>query len=554
MVSVSVFVSWGLTNIFTQKKILEAQWGELSFLKNITEQVQAIDSRNIFLFNSWTLFHTTENLGNSHWILLHQITKNSFLCSTGTTEHMTLSQIYPFEWEWSDFQNGISLDAAGVQISPYKNEVLYNSKLFTGSFLAPIWAVLTGTTLYVSDAGTHSIYRFDTTSPLTPWEKVIGETSFWENIEGSWSPLRSFLNFPTGLAQWENSLFIADTNNDRILRYDESTDQIEEFLNTADGLKEPTGLLYDNVRKSLFIVNSGKGEILEYTSFSGTNTPNLNLSFSPWTLNWVNQLRVQFFTTGSWIVATPSFSGVTTTDDFQTGATDTFDYYISDFSQTETSIINATMTGCTATTKKYLEGSVPKKEIISCAWVNTGSLLKLYGNNSISFSWWVDYGVSLQNIDGDFSDNKSYAVKLTLFSSWWIEKRQNYYPFFTKGDNQVITRNDNRLRKVAQWFKYPTGIYTSWGNLYVYDFFARKRIGIDINGTEVSNQDTSPFDFQSMTGWEMDETLPLPISSFQRDFSSNMLNIAIKYIKNFSCAEQSNPLIKTLFLKKFIEN
>lgn len=553
MVSVSVFVSWGLTNIFTQKKILETQWSELSFLKNITEQAQAIDSKNIFLYGSWVLFHTTESLGNSHWMLLHQVLKNAFLCSTWTTQHMVLSQMYPFEWEWSNWGSWISFDSSGAQIFPYENKIIYNSQLLTGSFLSPISAVLTGTILYVSDAMTHGIYRFDTSFPLIPWVKIVGETSFWDKVESSWDPLRSFLNFPTWLAWGENSLFIADTNNNRILRLDNSN-KLEEFLDASDGLNEPTGLLYDNVRKSLFIVNSWGGEVLEYTSFSWGGVPNLNLTFSPKTLTWITQMRVEFLTTWSGIITTPSFSGITTTEDYQTGSTDIFDYYISDFSQTELSFLNITMTWCTAGTKKYLEGNIPKKEVVTCSATNTGSLEKYYGNNSVDFLSWVDYWLSLQNIIGNFGENRNYAVKLSLFSSGGVEKRQNYYPFFTKSDNQIITKNDNRLRKMKQWMKYPTWIYKSGGNFFVYDFFTRKRTEMDINGTDISSLDETSFDFQNKTEAWGDKILPLPISSFQSSLIGNMLNLEIKYFKNFSCFDQSKLLRKTFFMKKFIEN
>jgi hypothetical protein len=92
------------------------------------------------------------------------------------------------------------------------------------------------------------VYQFDTTRPEIPGQKIIGELSFGSGIDSTRNPLMSFLNHPTGLAIGENNLFIADTNNDRILRYDLTEKKIYELLTNKDGIQEPNGLLYDTAR------------------------------------------------------------------------------------------------------------------------------------------------------------------------------------------------------------------------------------------------------------------------------------------------------------------
>ncbi len=558
MVSVSVFVSWGLQHLFSQKKMLDGQGSEMVFLKNITEYTNSIDLSYIFSFSGGVLFHTQQSFWNAPWILVSQKEMPFFYCQSGSlypnTSHAIISQIFPYEWEGSDMSSLKSFDANGIQIYPYENKILYGGVILTGSYLAPTTAALTGSTLYISDTLWNSIYKFDTNFLWNPWVKIIWESSFWGTVAASWNPLSSFLNNPTWLTWWENSLFIADTKNNRILKWDEYSNKIEEFLTSQDGLKEPTGLLYDDVRKSLFIVNSWKGEILEYTSFSGSSIPNLDISFSPWTLTWVTQIRVEFLTTWGNISATPAFSGITLTEDYQTGSTDIFDYYISNFSQTETSSLNISLPWCTPSTRKYLEWMIPKKEVITCSSASTGSIQKLYWNNTLSFNYGTTYWINLQNIIGNFSENKSYAAKLSLLNATGDIVWQNYYPFFTKGDNKILTASDNRLRVLKSGLQYPTGIYKSWGNIFIYDFFERKKKEFDIAWIEIGSINLAPFDFQNKSPHFSDTILSLPTSSIQSNIWGNMFDLQIQYFKNFSCFDDSKSILKTLLLKKYIWN
>lgn len=557
MVSVSIFVSWWLQQLFSQKQFLDSQSGEMSFLNVFTQEIQGVDSPNFYSASSWILLHTSYASWNAPWFYLHQKEKTNFFCDswslTPTTSHILLSQILPFESFGSDISLWKSQDENLVQIFPYENRVVYNGTNLTGNYITPTDSILTGSVLYLSDALGQGIYRFNLLTPTVPWTRIIWETSYGDSWEETGNPLLTHLNFPTGLAWGEKSVFIADTENNRILRYDEPTGKIEKFLGEEDGLDEPTGLYYDTTRKSLFIVNSGKWEVLEYTSFSGSNTSNLSITFAPGNLTGVTEMKVNFLTTNSWITLTPSFSGMTMTEDYYTGGTDIFDYYISDFSQVETTSGDSAITWCTPSTQKFLESWVPKKLEVTCSTSDTGSTTKYFWTNALDFTSGNQYEINLQNITGDFSKNKSYAVKLMLFNSW-SEVWENYYPYFTKGDNQILTQDDNRLRKVKTGLSYPTGIYKSWWNYFVYDFIERQKIEFDIGGNTISTTSTQSFDFTQATSYFANQTFPLPISDFKFQRTWNFLQVLLKYYKNYACYSEGKKAEKTFLWKKYIEN
>jgi len=64
------------------------------------------------------------------------------------------------------------------------------------------------------------------------------------------------------------------------LAYNSDDESIEVLLDETDGLKEPTGLFYDEATVTLYIANSAAGEVLSYSSQNQVSNPELTLSFT----------------------------------------------------------------------------------------------------------------------------------------------------------------------------------------------------------------------------------------------------------------------------------
>lgn len=161
-----------------------------------------------------------------------------------------------------------------------------------------------------------------------------------------------------------------------------------------------------------------------------------------------------------------------------------------------------------------------------------------YTNNSLSYtfmSWstsepqdfdsWTTYNIELSNLT-NFLENWNYTIQLQI-----DDTKLDYY-FFTQWDEKIYTKNDNAL--VVMPFtnlKYPTFIKGS------------------------SASDITDFDLNSIWDLKLDKNndifLKTPIEKLDISENSELINIILKYYKNYNCynLDQNEQKIRT-FLSK----
>ncbi len=174
-------------------------------------------------------------------------------------------------------------------------------------------AVAVGTTandLYVADTGNNRILVFNDT-PLDPVaDQVIGQPDFVGKSPNSGGLSRTSLNNPTGIKMDAgNRLFVADTNNNRVLVFDRTTPdgqadavfgQPNFSSNAANNgglgdasLKAPTGVATDAAFMDVYIADQGNSRVLQYFQPLPNPTPviaelepgTVRAGHAPFTLN-----------------------------------------------------------------------------------------------------------------------------------------------------------------------------------------------------------------------------------------------------------------------------
>lgn len=112
--------------------------------------------------------------------------------------------------------------------------------------------------LFVADAGNNRVLVFSGTSYSNnrPAQNVLGQATFETSAAGVTS---AGMSNPCGVAydSVHDRLFIADTNNDRVLAYDVSS--IADGMDAAvvlTGFSHPIGLAYDAEQSRLFVTDS----------------------------------------------------------------------------------------------------------------------------------------------------------------------------------------------------------------------------------------------------------------------------------------------------------
>lgn len=92
------------------------------------------------------------------------------------------------------------------------------------------------------------------------------------------TPLTSELSSPSALALLWSSLYIADTGNDRILRYDTVANTLVPFLDRSFGINKPTSLAFSG--NTLLIADAGNGTIHAYKDGGTTDGTIFSTTFS----------------------------------------------------------------------------------------------------------------------------------------------------------------------------------------------------------------------------------------------------------------------------------
>lgn len=561
MISVSIFVGNGIKNITNQKVIIENDSKIKEFTKSLYESLNAIDKSFLVTnLSSGVLFKVNKTYDKWWFSYIWEKTLDQHYCLSWSeseeTNHIDLKTFLPFEWEGSDIFAWLSFSSNWVSSNMF-SWTINNLKTLVWPTDVTFWA---WNQAYVSDTLGHSIYEFDKTNIGPTIKKIAWKEVFWDEFS-DWTVWTGvFLNNPTWLEfatiWWDPYLFISDTLNDRILYLNLADKKIYKLLWREEWLKEPTWIYYDDAMKTLYIANSGKKQILSYSS-SWSFEDNTSLSFTPKNnITSINKLEFSFFF-DSW-VSNPSLTNPTTIwsfsfnpdikdEDYLTGSLNKLIYYFSDYS---TLIRNNYP--CSSDWY-YFSGAIDSPlKITGCNW-STWSLYKW--NLSKTFTAGTNYFIDIGNIAwANFSNVWPYYISLNLLS-WSTVKKTYYFPYFSKWDDNLLTKKDNILKTLTWWLWYPTWIYADWSNLVYNDFLKREKTTITKNWNLVSTpSNLTGFDFSNLIiNSTNDSVLYTPVKNYDLKFdnTSKLLSIYINYYKNFSCYSDDNKSqVKELILKK----
>ncbi len=141
--------------------------------------------------------------------------------------------------------------------------------------------------LFVSDTQNNRVLVFLLNSDNTPQDLVadyvLGQPDFTSNVP---TTAVDRLNAPTALLLVNNQLFVADTGNNRVLRFIVSSGSLSNGMSAAtvlgqldftsntptttqSGIRSPQGLTYEPVAGRLFVADTGNHRILAYNIVSG---------------------------------------------------------------------------------------------------------------------------------------------------------------------------------------------------------------------------------------------------------------------------------------------
>jgi len=543
MVSVATLVSSWVKNVLLQKQSLDNFKEELSFFNDFEEKG---DFSFAQLFASGVLIKTEKNLFSWWFSYFWESYLSGAFCEADSdflnTKHLFSLDFIPFEGEWGDFFSGKSFSSGWVEIFPFESRV----SSFTGEFLMPLWGYIDGNNIFISDAKAHVIWYLDAWDTSTPAKKVVGTGKQGELFSPWASGTGIFLNTPTGLAWSGNMLFISDTLNNRILYFDRTTNNIYLLLDEKDGIKEPTGIFYDDTEKSLYIANSGAWEILKYSSKSVWNPAFKAFTFSPTKDISFNNFSLQFLdNSGTKINLTPptntgsvSFSGIIAWEDFARIESDDFEYYFTSYLWGEVSVLACLWAW------NYIYSWNPVKCTASGTWVIWNLQTKKLFTSS-------NYEIELDNLTWSFLCTGSYIVELNFFDNSSLVYKE-IFPFFTNGDDDILTKWDNTLEVIfSSGSFYPTGIYKkSGGDILVNDFISRKSYKIQNDNSLSNTWNLLAFDFDFLSKNIQKNIFKSPLKEIEFDYNSNILTLSWAYFKYFSCYNEDERKEKSFLLKK----
>ena len=525
MTWVWILVSWWITNIVMQDKIIQNTGDFREFSKDSLWLFSRIDTRlePVWITSTQALVKVNKDF-NKLWVsYIGEVTKDWFYCSwtdvdSTITKHILIKNFLPFEEIWEDI------------FSDYTKTLYSESNWFKAFYKS------------------HVIK--DNLNNIVVWKPWI----FWIKLWDNW--LNTYLDNPTGLVynSSENLLYISDTGNNRILVYETDTKKIYKLLDEKDWINQPLWLaLNDN---TLYIANSWNWEILEYTSKYTTdkklnldfiinkNITNL-LNFSIKVYSWVTDITKpdntnQFNLT--WISKK--------TPDYLTWSDNEIVYWLTDFWNNFSTQSNQT---CSSNyTKYYVQSNEIIKEEINDCNTNTWTIKKYKTSSYQSISSWTNIKIST-TIDWDnFSLYQAYYLKLLL--DWESDDYENYFPFFINWDNDLTTREDNTLRVVSNDFKYPSWIEYSWWKLKINDFWDRKEYSINLDWTWKSQTNLlTNFDYTKVLyDKKLDYFLNTPIKNLDisYDTTKKYLNLKLDYYKQYNCYNTDEKIVRSMILSK----
>lgn len=257
MVSIWIFISSWMQNIYLQKKSIENSYYLNDFASDLYGSFWSLSNTwQISIIWDWIIFKRNQEFDKwwFSYIWLWEIDK--YFCNDDESEdtrtnHLFIKNFIPFIENWEDINNF---------------EEIYQSSYINFNWIN-----------YKSLQKEHKVID-------SSWNTIIWKWIFWYEFFEWAIATDIFLNSPTWLAtDWE-VLYISDTLNNRILYMSWTT--IHKLLDKSDWLLEPTWLYYDSTEKSLYIANSWKWEILKISS-EILPFPNLEIN-----MNWVNESNI----------------------------------------------------------------------------------------------------------------------------------------------------------------------------------------------------------------------------------------------------------------------
>lgn len=260
MVSIWVFVTSWMQNIFSQQKVMDESSKNNDFFSLLYEVINNIEDKNqLFYGEDFIVFKWKRNYDSWWFTYIWVEEKDSYYClDTLKEKHIFIKNFIPFIEEKETINNLNSILESQL--------VKYNWKE------------------YKSIQKEHKIVSGS-------WKILIWRWVFWSDFEEWQDALKISLNSPTWLAtDWE-VLYFSDTLNDRVLYMKDW--KVYKLLDETDWLKEPTWLHYDENNKALYIANSWKGEVLSFSS-QKLSIPT-NLKFSQIEGNSVWKIKISFF-------------------------------------------------------------------------------------------------------------------------------------------------------------------------------------------------------------------------------------------------------------------
>ncbi len=561
MLAVSIFVGNWIKNITNQKTSLENDTKVKDFTKVVYENLSSLDKYFwVINVNSWVLFKVNKNYDRGGFSFIWSGSFLNYYCLSWSenwkeiTSHIFLKTFLPFEWESWDIFNiaNWNFNSGWINTNMF-SWIIIKWWISTWILVWPTDVVFNWPTGFVADTLWHSIYSFNIWT-LNNFKKLVWKEVFWNEFSDwdYWTGV--FLNNPTwleyALIWWTGFLFISDTLNDRILYQNLWDNKIYKLLWREDGLKEPTWIYYNASSSTLYIANSGKKQILSYSS-SWSFVSNVNLNFTPKNdISWINKFEFSFLY-ASWVINPTitttintwsfSFINITSWEDlYEIWTSNTWTYHFVNYS-----VIDTLQAWCVAGQYQIIAWN-PIKCTNAWTW-------RIWTYQNKNFTWWNNYQISISGVwpQANFSNTWAYYVGLKLLS-WSIIKKSYYFPYFSVWDNNFFTKNDNILKILTWGLWYPTWIYWSWSNLVYNDFLSRKRIEITKTWSFVSSTNLNAFDFSALNiNSTNDSILYTPVKNYDFTFVNNLLNIYINYYKNFSCySDENQNQLRELILKK----
>ncbi len=487
MVGVGIFISSGMKNIFAWQKVLENTDEFTDFSNNLNISINTIQSWSIapVITSSWIIFKRWNNLADWWFSYIWTELLNQVYCSSDAenpiTNNIYIKNFVPFEEQLEN----IFTD--------------YDSILTSKNII--IWA------------NTYTSYQKENVVKKSDWTVVV-----WKGIFGNkfieWANGTDiYLNSPTWLATDTTNLYISDTLNNRILYLDSSW-KIHLLLDQTDWLNEPTGLYYNNTDKALYIANSWNWEILKYSSKNKVFSPSLTLSW--FTVNNVSKAEISFLwvSTNVWLsnnnIWNINFINPTTSTDYLTLSSNYLKYYFVNYNSDS------------------YQGSCSWNEL-DIIWDNPIQCVSSWTWKTSTYQAKTISSLTVNNIN-NVSNTGSYYVNLKLLDASNSILYQNYFPYFTQGDDNLTTKWDNTLSVIHSWLKYPTWIWWAWAS--------------DFN--EFWSGSMSDLHYHST-----DKLLNVPVKSLDITKNANdLLTINLKYYKNYNCYNTDEKIDKTFIIKK----